>query len=132
MSDLTEQQASGSVKITGSDSSGNETNYVNADVYGNLQVIDTCNNGGVNSTLSIDNVTAVELKVGIFRLVGRKYIHLQVVSNNIFYGFSAAVTPLNGIQLFTNQLLILPIGDQMGIWLISNKAGQTAQIAEIS
>lgn len=37
MADLTEQQSSQAVKITGSDSTGVETNYVGADSNGNLQ-----------------------------------------------------------------------------------------------
>lgn len=41
MADLTEQQSSQAVKITGADSTGIETNYVNADANGNLKVIET-------------------------------------------------------------------------------------------
>jgi hypothetical protein len=39
MADLTEQQSAQTIKITGSDSTGIETNYVGADSNGNLQVI---------------------------------------------------------------------------------------------
>jgi hypothetical protein len=41
MADLNEQQAAGVTKITGSDSTGVETNYVNADANGNLLVKET-------------------------------------------------------------------------------------------
>jgi|ERR1035437_522038 hypothetical protein len=40
MADLTEQKASMAVKVTGSDSTGVETNYVGADANGNLLVKD--------------------------------------------------------------------------------------------
>lgn len=40
MADLMEKDSSQSVKITGSDAAGAETNYVNADSNGNLKVID--------------------------------------------------------------------------------------------
>lgn len=39
MADLTEQQSSQAVKITGANSSGVETNYVDADANGNMKVI---------------------------------------------------------------------------------------------
>lgn len=40
MADLTEEQSSQAVKISGSDLTGVETNYVNADSSGNLNVVD--------------------------------------------------------------------------------------------
>lgn len=52
MSDLSDIQAAGSIKIIGSDSSGLETNPVNADSSGNLQVIDASDGSVVPGTVA--------------------------------------------------------------------------------
>ena len=84
MADLDEKNASGSSKITGADSSGLETNYVDATPNGQLEVSNTLRPGGVYTNILL-GTTAVEAKVGGSRLTNRTNLVVQNNSNKDIY-----------------------------------------------
>src|SRR5690242_1981302 len=72
MADLSEQQSSQAIKITGADSSGVETNYVGADASGNLNTVVNNGSGGsaVNiqdggNSITVDQATASNLNAQV-------------------------------------------------------------------
>jgi len=91
---------------------------------------DTVNHGGVNGAITV-GVSAVEAKVDASKLTNRKLLTIfHNGSNNLYWGYSNAVTTANGTQIFKNTMLVLPVGDGTSIWLISNIAGQDVRITE--
>jgi len=96
-----------------------------------LHLIDVLNGEGVNGALTV-GLTAVELKVGASVLNNRQSVTMQARDNNIYWGYSNAVTTSNGTQLFKNQFLLLPIGAEVSVWLIADGAGKEVRIGELA
>lgn len=133
MADLSEQQASIASKITGSDSTGAETNYVGASANGDMQVVDGLMDGGVYGNLSVPTAgTAVEAKVGGSRLTNRKF--LQITANNagLFWGLSNSVTTSSGTPIANGQTITFNIkpGSTFQVWLVGSANSKSAQVVE--
>lgn len=131
MADLTEIQSAQPVKLIGSDGTGKETTPVQSTGDGKIKAADVLDGGGANGAITV-GTSAVEVMVGASRLTNRKQIIIQPKTNGIFLGFSNAVTIANGIELFKDQTVTLPIGPNTGVWLISGSAGNNVRIAEVS
>lgn len=114
------------VKITdGTDSANISSNN-------DLQVTDILNVSAVYGTVSI-TTTASELKVGGSVLANRKYIIIQPRANNLYIGFNSSVTTANGMQVFKNQLIMIPVGPNVHVYAISDQAsGIDTRIEELS
>lgn len=93
MSDLTQLQATEVTRLTGSDSSGNETNPINSSANGEILSADVLNATVVQTTLSVTSSTIVAARVGGANLVTRKTIMIQALTSGLAYGFSATSTP---------------------------------------
>lgn len=98
---------------------------------GEFKVYDTNNNGGLNADLTV-GTSSVEGKVGSARLVNRKYVVVEALDTNVYMGFSSAVTSSNGIPIFKNQILILPIGDNTQIWFIADVSSKHVRFGELA
>jgi len=97
---------------------------------GIVRVSDIINNGGVNGAITV-GTSAVEAKVSTSRLPNRKLLTIfHNGTKNLYFGYSNAVTPSNGTQLFKNTLVSFPVGDGTSVWLISDTAGQDVRITE--
>ena len=131
MADLTEQQSTIATKISGAAATGIETNYVKASANQDLGTSDILDNGGVFSNLALAAGVAGELKVGAGRLANRKYVIFQPLDTNTFMGFSSGVTVANGMPLFKNQMVMLPVGPNTEVWFINAVAGNM-RIAEVA
>lgn len=107
------------------------TNTVSVSPNSEQKVYDTCNNGGVNADIVV-GITAVEGKVGVSRLANRKYVVVEPLDSDIYFGFSSSVTTSNGIPIFKNQILMFPIGDSTQIWFISGTAGKRIRFGELA
>lgn len=106
------------------------TTVVGVSTNAEMRSSDTVNHGGVNGAITV-GVSAVEAKVGASKLTNRKLLTIfHNGSNNLYWGYSNAVTTANGTQIFKNTMLVLPVGDGTSIWLISNIAGQDVRITE--
>ncbi len=124
MADLNEKEASSSSKIVGADSTGNETDYAIVTSNQELAIRDTHDNGGLDTILSLDAITAVEGKVGALPKAERKYIIMEALDTNIKWGFSNTT---QSFDLFKSQLIMVPVGPNTEIWFImSTGTGQVA------
>lgn len=85
--------------------------------------------GGVNGSISV-GTTAVEVKVGASRLVGRKMVTFFPFDADMYWGYSSAVTTANGTPVFKSQLVSIDADDQAQIWLVAGTAAHTARITE--
>jgi len=131
MADITDINAAQSVKIIGSASDGAESVPVNSSVNGELTNVDTCNAEAIYGVLTV-GTTPVEIKVGTSKLSGRKFLHLQSKDRGIYFGYSNSVSTSNGTELFKNQILFLPIGEAVSVWVIAGASGKEIRIGELA
>lgn len=130
MADLSGLEASQSVKIAGADSSGGETNYVNATSLGELKTSDTITGAGAEGALTV-GTTAVEAKVGAAALTNRK---LLTIFNNsgttIYWGRTSSVTTSSGTPVFEKQFFTFEFSSDAPVYLIAGTAGNNVRITE--
>jgi len=96
-----------------------------------LKTADICNTSGVYKELIV-GLTPVELKVGPAPLANRKYITMQPKDKKIYWGYDNTVTATSGTQVFKNQLIMLPIGGNVSVWLIADGPDKKVSIGELS
>jgi len=87
--------------------------------------------GAVYTELTV-GVAAVELKVGGSALADRVAVTMQPKDNNIYWGYDNTVTSTTGTQIFKNQFLMLPIGEDQAVWLIADGAGKKVVVSELA
>lgn len=131
MADLPYTKQSQVITITGADSTGLETNVVDASANGELTVSDISDNGGDQAALTV-GTSAVELKVGASALANRKACTFIHTSGNgkIYWGHTSSVTTANGTPITKNALYEWPCGPGTSIYLISDTAAQSGRITE--
>jgi hypothetical protein len=130
MADLSVKESSQAVSITGADSTGTESNFVNATANGDLQTADISNSGGVQGALNV-GTSAVELKVGGSPLTNRKCATLLNNSNStIYWGYTNGVTTSSGTPIFKNQFVVWNIGPSTRVYLIAGSATNDTRITE--
>jgi len=131
MADLSEIQSASTTKIVGASAAGVESNPLEVSPNREARTADILQSGGTNGALTV-GTSAVEVKVGGARLANRKCVIIQPKANGIFLGFSNGVTTSNGVELFKDQFVVLPVGDATGVWLIAGTAGNNVRIAEVA
>lgn len=129
MADLTGIEAAQSIKVVGSDNTGAETTPVNSTVNGDLQTADILNNGGLDTIISIVSGIPQELKVGVSRKATRKFIIMEALDTGIKWGFSSST---QSFDLFKNQLIMVPVGEDTEIWFDTISGTNDVAIAEVS
>lgn len=92
---------------------------------------DVLNTSGSTAEVTV-GTSAVALRVGGSNLADRQQIILQPKDNNIFIGYTSGVTTTTGLKLFKDQTVILPIGDQVTVWAISNGSGRLIIVQELA
>jgi len=123
MGDLNSLESSDTIKIAGSNNSGQETNFVNASPNGDLQTTDIMNTAAVSGIISL-TATPVPLRIGASNLENRKYIILQGLTNSVVWGFSETSQTFD---IFKNQFVMLPCGSNITIY--ARVSGGTGQIS---
>lgn len=96
-----------------------------------LSTDDTANVTGVYGSLTV-GTSAVLLKVGGSALDNRKYVTMQTKADAVYWGYDSSVTTSTGTQIFKDQLVVLPVGPSVTIYLIANGSGRDVRIGEIS
>ena len=120
MADLPFNKISDVVRVIGADpSNGDETEFIKVDQFQDIHSVDTPVTGGLHGSVNV-STTAVELKIGASKLVGRKFISIQPKGSKLYFGYSSAVTSLTGTEVFKNQSLFIPVGPDQNFWLISD------------
>ena len=90
------------------------------------QFDDVTNDGYLSINLSVTS-SAVEAKVGASRQAGREWISItNKGAKTVYYGPSG-VTSTTGDVLYKDQTVVLPFGDNVGIFVICG-AGDTATV----
>ena len=87
---------------------------------------DVDNDGYVSGPVSVTNV-AIEAKVGANRLANREGITITNNGPNTVYYGPSGVTTSTGDLLYKNQFVTLPLGENIGVFLICATA-QTATV----
>ena len=130
MADLTELQATLPVKLAGADSSGNDTNFVNANSLGELQTADVISGAGTEGALSV-GTSAIEARVGLSALVNRKLLTIfNNSSTTIYWGRTSSVTSSTGTPIFSKQLLTMEFAADAPVFLIAASTGHDVRITE--
>lgn len=115
MADLDSLHASGSVKIAGSDSSGQETTYVNSTPNGEIKASDILAVNVAQGTLTLAfGGAAQEVRAGANPLANRKSVLIQAQGSNIFYGFSAGSQPFT---LANGSSVSLDLGPNIRVYV---------------
>ena len=131
MADLIGKKRADPTKLIGADpSTGSEDNYVGATTNNDLMVVDTPNTEATYGALTV-TTSAQEVKVGASALTNRKLITIQPKGTGIFFGFSNAVTTANGTELFKDQTLIIPVGQNVSVWVIGTAGSVSVRIGEL-
>ena len=92
---------------------------------------DSLNRQGVYGEITV-GTTPVEVKVGASPLAHRGLVHILAKDNQIYWGYDNSVTTTTGTRIFRNQLVFLPVGPDVSIWLVANGAGRDAAIGELA
>lgn len=94
-----------------------------------LKSDDVARTDAVYGVLSV-GTSPVELKVGASALSNRKYVVIRPQDNNVYMGFDSSVTSSNGIRLFKNEFMMLPIGTS--VYLVASSGSRDVSIGELS
>ena len=97
-----------------------------------LSISDGLRNGGVQGALSLATAnTAYEAKVGGSRLAQRKSLTITA-NDDMFWGYSNAVTTANGTPLKKNQQIAFAIDPDstFQVWVVASASSKTARITE--
>jgi hypothetical protein len=93
--------------------------------------INTNNAGGINGDITV-GTTAVEGKLGATVLPHRKYVIIESLDTGVYIGFSSSVTTSNGIQIFKDQILMIPIGEGTQLWFIATANNKHVRFGELA
>jgi hypothetical protein len=85
----------------------------------------------VSGSVSV-GASQVQAKVGASNLVGREFIVLQNQGPQVVYYGPSGVTTTTGCRLEKNELIGLPIGASVNIYLIAAGAGNTVIVQEMA
>ena len=129
MADLSEIQASQSIKIAGASSTGAESNWVDSSATGDLFIRDTLKVGGTQGALTV-GTSAVEVKVGASQLTNRKHVTLYNNSNTtIYWGLDSGVTTSTGTPIQKGEMVPWAASTAT-IYVIAGSAGNDTRITE--
>jgi hypothetical protein len=117
--DLTEEQASQSVKISGSSLTGVETNYMDVDINGKAKVVEVANVSCLDKVATLVAATPQEAKVGASRLTNRIYVILEAQVTGVKWGFSNTTQSFNA---YKGQKLFIPAGDTVTVYVLGSGA----------
>lgn len=129
MADLTENQSSQSVKISGASSAGSESYFVDASATNDLFTTDTLKAGGTQGALTVGTI-AVEVKVGVSQLANRKHVTLYNNSNSVIYwGLDSGVTTSTGTPIQKGEMIPWSASTAT-IYVIAGSAGNDTRVTE--
>lgn len=118
MSDLPYLKQAQEIKITGQDATGITSNFVQADINGNLSVRDAISSGSQYRSMNA-TTTAAEATGAASRLANRKFIMLTPTTGTIYIGTDSSVTTANGTPVTSGQTLFLSFTDSITVFMIA-------------
>lgn len=109
------------------------TKRASVSTNGDTGVADGLSSGGVFGNLNlVTGGTAYEAKVGASRLSLRKSLTITAL-DDMYWGYSNAVTTLNGTPLYKNQQIVFsidPNDSSFQVWLVASVNNKNARITE--
>ena len=120
------------VRITGQDEA--YAAHVDQDVDGKnrlkvkAKVADIIDAAGIQGALTV-GTSAVEVRIGTFRLANRRTVTVQSTNGPIYWGWTSGVTTATGTKLFPWQTATFEVGDTP-IYLIAESAGVNVRVTE--
>ena len=134
MGDLNKTDAASITQLTGSDTSGAETNTVKAYGNNNLAVADVIDAAGTNGDIAV-STTAVVARVGGSNHPNRKFVRIyNSGTTNLAFGFKNNTTFTAGANrgetLLKKQTAIVEATAAVDVYVISSAVGGTATITE--
>lgn len=132
MGDLSSIEATEGVGLVGLDSQGVEQTPVGSTPNGDLKTADVPNTSAVYGTLSVNDTTPVELKVGGTALAGRKMVSIQPIDGRLYYGYNNSVTSATGTELARKQIILFSAGPQITIFLLAETGTVDVRIGELA
>lgn len=119
MADLSDLQASLSIKLAGADpSTGIENYYAQVDATGSMQVEKALRTGGQNRNQSVTTSAAEALGAATI-LTNRQLLTVTPIDGTVYWGYSSGVTTANGSPIFKNQMATWDATEGCHIYLIS-------------
>lgn len=89
------------------------------------------NKQGVYAELTV-GTTAVAVRVGGSNLEDRQLITMRAKRNSVYWGYDSSVTTTTGTRLFKDELVIMPIGEEIDVYLIANGNNRDVSIGELA
>lgn len=88
--------------------------------------------GGDQAALSV-GTTAVEVKVGVSRLEGRKTVTLfNKSAATMYWGYKDTVTAATGTPIYADQFVSWQVTEDVSIFVIAETPGNDARITEVA
>lgn len=85
-------------------------------VYGNLSV----------------TTSAQEVKVGASTLQDRKFVTIQPLDGDVYFGYSNSVTTSNGTKIYRDQVFPIEAGEALEVWVIADSGTVDVRITEVA
>ena len=95
----------------------------------NPEFSDVLNDGYVTNSVNV-TTSPVEAKAGGSRLSGRECVTIENTGNKTLYYGPTGVTASTGAPLFKGQFVSLPIGENIGVFLICGIGDSTTAIVQ--
>jgi hypothetical protein len=109
------------------------TKQASVSINGDVGTADGLSGGGVNGNLTLTTAnTAYEAKVGVSRQAFRKSLTITAL-DDMYWGYSNAVTTANGTPLYKNQQIVFsidPNDSSFQVWLVASANTKNARITE--
>ena len=128
MADITEKQASQSIKLVGSDLTGTETNYLDVTSEGEIKVASFPNVSYLTG-LKTASTTELLVSVGGANLVSRKTLTIYNKGAQDVYFGPTGVTDTTGIPIIKDEAVTMDVGDNVHVYIVT-KTGTTSVVIQ--
>jgi hypothetical protein len=90
---------------------------------------DVANTSCINAQFPV--TVSQEAKVGVARMSGRKVLTLQPLNGKIWWGYNTPCTNANSSPLYKDDLLSLPVGGDIPVYIIADVGSVNVAISEM-
>lgn len=92
---------------------------------------DVVNDSYISGSVSVTS-TEIEAKVGGSRLAGREILTIYNSSTSVIYHGPTGVTTSTGVRIEKGQTIDIPVGDNIGVFLIAASGTNSVIVQEWS
>lgn len=95
------------------------------------ELSDVTNEAYISNAITV-TTTQSEAKAGANRLIGREVLTIHNNGNATIYYGPTGVTAITGTPLYKDQFVSLPVGDKIGVFLITLSGTANVRIQEFA